>query len=741
MPIAFVLEINDMIVGPCLELIRRVCDPDSTSKPHITVRYVDKLEKNDLEAYRSTIISDIDFMEPGGFGLFDDVKQTNRTVFVKCASETLEMLSHKPHYPDSVFHVTLYDGKSLEFARALLRVLEEFEWRFRAPLSENTFLTKIEIKGRRKKTTNIQQEFNAEQKKLFCDITALDLNAQYLTTLSPERRLDIARLICAHLHKATAHFPRTPKPMNSQSATNGEYIERLEQTNGVDAASLIPELSKKWTGDINRDTANQAGWFLTPPELARDIVEYAISQLGSPLPQVHFGDPAAGTGVFFSALCQILPRGNIASAIGIELDHKRAFATHERWAHRGLEIIRGDYLHMDLLPPRTLVLANPPYVRYQHLEPLYGQKLRQRASVNMGMQINGQSGLYVYFLLLSHAWMAQDAVAAWLIPSEFMETKYGAAIRHYLTQKVQLIRVHRFCPNDAQFENALVSSAVVVFRNRLPVMSQTASLSIGGTLKNPKYIEEVIIDELRQENRWAIPRNIHSSESPSGPRLGDLFTVCRGIATGANDFFIMERTVAASKGIPENALRPVLPKARTLNNDIIERDKDGYPNVSPQLCLLDCGEQEENIRDKFPRLMEYLQTADSDVMNSTLVKRRKPWYRQERRNPPPFLCTYMGRGGKNSLPIRFIWNKSDAIATNVYLMLYPREKLAELLSKKPEHQADIFALLQETASRGLSDYGRVYGGGLRKIEPRELLEVRLAYLPTWLEEVIDMELF
>lgn len=589
--------------------------------------------------------------------------------------------------------------------------------------------------------------FSNKLKTLFEQITNKTLSAEYLASLSSENRLKIAHEICAYLHKKTANYPKRANARKLIQDADLTVLASPKETK-VERSyhhiqdSLFPEMNTKWTNNIHPARANKMGLYLTPPELARDIVEYSLSLLGLPRSEIHFGDPAIGTGVFFSALHQALPKEQIASAIGIELDPIRAAATRERWSHKGLNVIQGDYLHMEQLPPRTLILANPPYVRYQYLKPDYGQKLRERASINMNMKISGQAGLYVYFLLLSHGWMAPDAVAAWLVPSEFMETKYGEVIRYYLTHKVQLTRIHRYSSNDAQFENALVSSAVVVFKNSIPMQGQTAQLSLGGSINHPEYVESVTIENLKSLGRWSIHGSDAKLATPLGPRLGELFTVNRGIATGANNFFIIERDIAAKNGIPERFLRPVLPKSRTLRTDVVERDEDGYPSVSPQLCLLDCGMQEDEIRANYPQLWEYLETAETlDIKNNTLIKNRKPWYRQERRDPPLFLCTYMGRGTKDIPAIRFIWNRSNAIATNVYLMLYPREKLAQKLSKQPEFQAKMFELLCKVALRGFSEHGREYGGGLRKIEPKELLDVRLLTFPNWLKGVIDRQLF
>ena len=59
-------------------------------------------------------------------------------------------------------------------------------------------------------------------------------------------------------------------------------------------------------------------------------------------------------------------------------------------------------------------------------------------------------------------------LAVWLIPSEFMDVNYGSALRRYLTERVTLLHIHRFCPTDVQFTDALVSSAIVVFRKAPP---------------------------------------------------------------------------------------------------------------------------------------------------------------------------------------------------------------------------------------------------------------------------------
>ena len=103
---------------------------------------------------------------------------------------------------------------------------------------------------------------------------------------------------------------------------------------------------------------------------------------------------------------------------------------------------------------------------------------------------------------------------------------------------------------------------------------------------------------------------------------------------------------------------------------------------------------------------------------------RSPWYSQEKRPASPFVCTYLGRGDtKSGRPFRFILNQSNATVTNVYLALYPKEPLATVLNKSPELARQVWEILNRICPQSMLAEGRVYGGGLHKLEPKELANV------------------
>lgn len=77
----------------------------------------------------------------------------------------------------------------------------------------------------------------------------------------------------------------------------------------------------------------------------------------------------------------------------------------------------------------------------------------------------------------------------------------------------------------------------------------------------------------------------------------------------------------------------------------------------------------------------------------------------------------MGRGAR---PFRFILNHSQATAPNVYLMLYPKPQLQQQLQNDPSLLRKIWTMLTQLQPTDLIAQGRVYGGGLYKLEPKEL---------------------
>lgn len=470
------------------------------------------------------------------------------------------------------------------------------------------------------------------------------------------------------------------------------------------------------------DDRRKLGQFSTPYDLAKEITAYTLNlQIEK---NVRFLEPAVGTGVFLSVLHECLADAcdlQLEESMGIEFDSKYFTAARSLWKNE--HFLHADFTQLKPNEKYNLLISNPPYVRH-HLIPS-DKKISLTKAVDSDVHIktSGLMGLYCYFILLSHKWLTEKAVSAWLVPSEFMDVNYGTALKQYLLNTVHLLKIHRYAPAESKFDDALVSSCVVWFVNEKVAGEYEVEFSYGDNIENPQLAKKVLKSQLEKETKWTrFPEKEARISAGKETTLGDFFEIKRGIATGDNDFFILTKKDILSKGLSfdEQYFQPILPSPRKLKIDNIHSDEKGIPIMDTQYFLLNCSSivADETIK-------KYLDSGKSTTATKYICKNRRIWYQQERRNPTQFLCSYMGReSGKNPLPFRFILNNSNAIATNSYLMLYPKESVRRFLNANALNSTLVWNALKEISALDFSEEQRVYGGGLKKIEPRELAKVR-----------------
>ena len=484
------------------------------------------------------------------------------------------------------------------------------------------------------------------------------------------------------------------------------------------------KLQSEIDGSKDHHERNRLGQFATPWPIASQMLAHAAAATQH-FSEIRFLDPAIGTGVFYSALLEAVNPEQISTSTGYEIDEQFTTAARKLWADTGLKVMQRDFTKADPKPrePKpNLIICNPPYVRHHYIDQTQKEFLATKLQRQGYMGLTGLAGLYAYFVALTHPWMEEGALAGWLIPSEFMDVNYGEGIRQYLTNRVTLHHIHRFDPENSQFEDALVSSAIVWFTNNPPPQDHQVRMTFGGSLQQPAEEQQVPLDLLRSDHKWSKYPGAAPVDDQENTTLGDLFRITRGIATGNNDFFIIPEQTAQQLDLPLWALKRILPGPRALNTTHVSAREDGSPDIPNRLYLVDSDLDERTIAETSAELAGYLQTGyKRGVPNGYLCDKRTPWYSQEQRPPAPFLSTYLGRIKRNETrPFRFIMNDSLAIAHNVYLMMYPIGALARSLEENPALKRPIWNALNQIDPRHMIEEGRVYGGGLRKLEPKEL---------------------
>ena len=178
-------------------------------------------------------------------------------------------------------------------------------------------------------------------------------------------------------------------------------IERFARQKAIDAAKSSNE-------------RNRLGQFSTPYALARQMTAATLAHAPAG-ERLRFLEPAVGSGVFFSALLAELGDRVLGEAVGIEIDPAYFDIAESLWRGRGLDVLNTDFLAYALAPNNAgranLLCTNPPYVRHHHLDQAQKVALQQAVRTQLGVQVSGLAGLYVYFVLLADAVLAEDLSA------------------------------------------------------------------------------------------------------------------------------------------------------------------------------------------------------------------------------------------------------------------------------------------------------------------------------------------
>lgn len=466
---------------------------------------------------------------------------------------------------------------------------------------------------------------------------------------------------------------------------------------------------------------NKLGQFATPSPLAKEIVQETLKIFDQK--NIKLLEPSVGTGSFILNLLDSLPPDtNIEKIIGVEKDSLYGEASKEFYENILIDLnyIISDFTDLEPVEKVNLILANPPYVRHHYIS----NKLELVGKVldKTGIKLSGLSGLYIYFILLSHDWLEDGGIACWLIPSEFLDVNYGKKLKDYLLKDVTTLKIHRFDTAQSKFSDALVSSAVVWYKKNPPPLNHQINFTFGESISDPVISKKVNSEDLVNESKWSrFPQNDIRKDTGE-PRLKDYFRISRGIATGENTFFILTKDEVIERNLPFDQFRPILPRPKDLESLHIQSDSVGLPIVEKQLFVLNTLLTIEKIKEIYPTLYEYLEEGIKREVNQRhLCKTRKFWYYQEQRKSSLFYCSYIGRAkdsGKS--PFKFIYNESKAIVNNSYLILYPLPNLEEVLNKYPQLASKIISCLNNLDASFMTDEGRIYGGGMQKMEPKEL---------------------
>ena len=517
-------------------------------------------------------------------------------------------------------------------------------------------------------------------------------------------------------------------------------------------ASTLIRTSNKDSSDVIGDLYLQVfppavrkrrGEFYTPPQVSSLMGRWAVRSADDVVL-----DPAVGSGTFLLQSAARLkslgasPAECAANLVGIDISSTSCLMTLANLAafigSPPLRLIEGDFFSIrhpgSSLSPTTLedvdaVICNPPYSRHHELARERKEELARLIEIESGLRLSRLASLCVHFMIHAATFLRQGGRLAFLTPAEFMDVNYGQALRTYLLENFRIDAFVLFPREGTLFRDALTTSCVTLATKGAPGQDHLVRfvrvLGSPSTEELQKALEAGNVVDTREISVQQVPQSglAHlakwsplffagvKSHVSDGYRLGEMASVRRGIATGANEFFTVDDETIERWGLEPEFLTRIIPHARSvLYYDFTREDWNRLRAAGERVWMVSSRRPLEEL--KGANLRRYLEWGESKGFSRRYIpSHREPWYSSERAKPPPLLFTYMGRRRP-----RFIVNESGAINLNNLHGVTPSMEFENPIRLKALLAVANGQLMLEDPAR----HGRTYSGGLTKFEPKEV---------------------
>ncbi|HET9533457.1 MAG TPA: hypothetical protein VFQ92_24100, partial [Blastocatellia bacterium] len=329
-----------------------------------------------------------------------------------------------------------------------------------------------------------------------------------------------------------------------------------------------------------------------------------------------------------------------------------------------------------------------------------------------------------HFLLRLIADMKEGSRAAVIVPMETLDARYGIAAKLALRDHTRIEAMIRFAPSMNAFHRVDVGACILLFEKGYRSGNRFCHLTLEDLPETSDLIarleqkaggDEVAVesqDSLSEFEKWLTAGRRRSRPSiffDNGPvvPLKSLARVVRGIATGANDFFVLSTESVGRYGLAPYVV-PTIHRNREVQDIIL--DREDWRRLSDEgrrvwLLYLDGDEYPAEVRG-------YIGEGEARGYHlRSLVRTRRKWYAMERRDVPPIFFTLLTRGNP-----RFILNRAGVRPINMFLLIYPDRRIIDGGAEEL-----FWVLLNSRFSiSSLHSISRTYGGNTLKVEPREM---------------------
>ena len=416
-------------------------------------------------------------------------------------------------------------------------------------------------------------------------------------------------------------------------------------------------------------------------------------------------DPAVGEGVFLKHLD--INKSSELNYIAYDVDEEM-IETSKKNFNNNVQYHCKDYLFAEISNKPDIIICNPPYNKFQEI-PNRDEYIELFAK-KYGISISGYSNLCVYFLVKSLFDLKDNGKCVYIIPYEFFNTGYGKTIKKFLLETKFLQSIYKFDSNISVFDDALTTSCILLFEKKQHDSIEFICVNDLEEIKNKTFQQKqsYSYSHIDYKQKWSLYFKSKPIEQYRNLVNFDSFAkVKRGIATGGNAFFALDKARVESLGLSQDVLVKCICKSPDIKVPIFqEKDFLDLLLSNKKVYLFD-GTKAKTMND-----YDYILFGEKNKYHkSYLNSHRNPWYLLEEKQIAPIWISVFNRNG-----LKVIRNETLTKNLTTFHGIYFND---EFLS---EDFINIFYcyLLTPICQTLLKESKREYGGGLDKFEPNDL---------------------
>lgn len=458
-------------------------------------------------------------------------------------------------------------------------------------------------------------------------------------------------------------------------------------------------------------TRKARGAFFTPPQITRYLADWAVRA-----PDDAVFEPSAGDAAFLVAATERLRRlgAEHPELDGVEIHPASVATARRRVTEAGgrARVRTADFFDIAPTPTYSVVLGNPPYIRYQDFRGSQRAQSR-RAALKAGVTLSALASSWAAFTVHAALFLRPGGRMALVLPAELLSVNYAAAVRKFLFDRFASVELVMF---DEQVFPGAEADVVLLLADGFGAGPS------GHAVIHRARNAEALTSELVQRHwspvdpadKWVsglignrpveILHGLHDDGRFS--TLEEWGDTTLGMVTGNNGFFAL-----SPARVSELRLRPA---------DLLTLSPPGSGHLrgltlsTSQLAALGADGRSVHLFRPTGRLsapaQRYIEAGHAAGVHLAYKCRvRTPWYLVPLVKPADLLLTCM-----NADTPRLVTNRAAAHHLNSVHGVYLRDEVAAL-------GRDLLPLaaLNSVTVLHAEMVGRAYGGGVLKIEPRE----------------------